>query len=48
MKKLALQREAFNPHVITDPLYFYDSTKGSYRALDSDLYDDIVGMRYRL
>ena len=48
MKKLSLQREGYNPDLISDPLFFYDSVKGAYRALDSCLYKDIVEMRFRL
>lgn len=48
LKKLALQKEGFNPNVIKDPLYCYDSSKGTYRALDSPVYDDIMEMRFRI
>ena len=48
MKKMALQREGYNPEVITDPLFFYDSVKGAYRSLDSCVYNDIMEMRMRI
>ena len=48
IKKLDLQREGFNPHVIEDRMFFYDVVKGAYRRLDACLYEDIVEMRCRL
>ena len=48
LKKLALQREGYDPDQITDPLYYYDSVKGLYVPLDSSLHRDIVHMRMRL
>ena len=48
LKKLALQREGYNPDVISDPLYFYDNASGGYKALDAELYEDIVSKKMRL
>jgi len=48
IKKMDLQREGFNPHVIEDRMFFYDVAKGAYRQLDACLYNDIVEMRCRL
>jgi len=48
LKKLALQREGYNPEVITDQMYFLDSEKGAYRQLDNCLYDAIVHSRLRI
>lgn len=48
LKKLALQREGYNPHAIQDRMYFYDGVKGAYRTLDHCLYQDIIEMRCRL
>ena len=48
LKKLALQREGYNPEVITDQMYFLDSEKGAYRQLDNCLYDAIVNSRLRI
>jgi len=41
LKKLALQREGYNPHVIQDQMFFLDAVKGAYRQLDACLYNDI-------
>ena len=41
-------REGYNPTVVTDPLFFYNSAVGSYCELDTCLYEDIVSMRCRL
>lgn len=43
-----LVREGFNPEVVADPLYFFDSSLGGYCPLDSCLYQEIVSMRCRL
>jgi len=46
IRKLDLVREGFNPQLVSDPLYFYNSSK--YIKLDSCLYEDIISMRCRL
>ena len=48
LKKLALQREGYNPEVIADQMYFLDAEKGAYRQLDHCLYDAIVNSRLRI
>ena len=48
LKKLALQREGYNPNVIRDQMFFLDAVKGAYRQLDNCLYNDIVHSRLRL
>jgi len=48
LKKIALQREGYNPYLIEDKLFFLDVVKGAYRSLDRCLYHDIVEMRCRL
>jgi len=47
-RKLDLVREGFNPALVSDPLYFYNSSSGGYKRLDSCLYEDIVSMKCRL
>jgi len=47
-RKLDLVREGFNPSLVSDPLYFYNSSQGGYMRLDSGLYDEIMSMRCRL
>jgi len=47
-RKLDLVREGFNPSLVSDPLFFYNSSSGGYMRLDSCLYDDIVSMKCRL
>ncbi len=48
IRKLDLVREGYNPTVVSDPLFFYNSAVGSYCELDTCLYEDIVSMRCRL
>ena len=48
LKKLALQREGYNPNVIQDEMFFLDAVKGAYRQLDNCLYNDIIHSRCRL
>lgn len=47
-RKLDLVREGFNPVLVSDPLFFYNSSSGGYTRLDSCLYEDIVSMKCRL
>jgi len=47
-RKLDLVREGYNPSIVSDPLYFYNSSSGGYTPLDSCLYDEIVSMKCRL
>merc|ERR1712105_206337 len=47
-RKTELVREGYNPSMVTDPLYFYNSSLGGYCRLDSCLYEDIVTMKCRL
>ena len=48
VRKLDLVREGYNPSLVSDPLYFYNSSSGGYTRLDTCIYDDIVTMRCRL
>ncbi len=48
MKKLSLQREGYNVSTVSDPLFFFDSSKGGYRPLDHATYDDLVNLQVRL
>ena len=47
-RKLDLVREGYNPSIVSDPQYFYNSSSGGYTPLDSCLYDEIVSMKCRL
>lgn len=47
-RKLDLVREGFNPVLVSDPLFFYNSSSGGYTRLDSCLYEEIVSMKCRL
>ena len=47
IRKLELVREGYNPMVVSDPLFFYNSAVGSYCELDTCLYEEIVSMRCR-
>merc|ERR1711934_191792 len=48
IRKLDLVREGFNPQLVSDPLFFYNSSSGGYCKLDSCLYEEIISMRCRL
>ena len=48
IKKLSMQREGFNPKLVSDPLYFLDATKESYVPLDKGLYHEISERRVRV
>ena len=48
LKKLALQREGYNPHLVKDPLYFLDATKGTYKPLDDQIYQEIQDQGIRI
>jgi len=42
IKKVDFQREGYNPMIVQDPLYFYNSSQGGYCKLDVELYSDIL------
>jgi len=48
IRKLDLVREGFNPQLVSDPLFFYNSSSGGYCKLDTCLYEEIISMRCRL
>ncbi|KAL1115300.1 hypothetical protein AAG570_007331 [Ranatra chinensis] len=48
LKKIDLQKEGYNPNLIQDPLYFFDSKSGTYTRLTPQLYDEIVSNVVRL
>ena len=48
IRKLDLVREGFNPTLVRDPLFFYNSSLGGYCPLDTCLYEDIISSRCRL
>jgi fatty-acyl-CoA synthase len=41
-KKRELIREGFDPHLVSDPLFFQDTKLGTYRPLNADSYAAIV------
>lgn len=47
LPKVALQKEAYNPSIISDPLFYLDTTSGSYQKLDYSLYEDILNGQLR-
>ncbi|XP_045610956.1 long-chain fatty acid transport protein 4 isoform X2 [Procambarus clarkii] len=47
LKKIAIQKEGFNPNVIKDKIYFLDAKKKEYVPLTIDLYDKIVSGEVR-
>jgi len=42
IRKMDFQREGYNPMIVQDPLYFYNSSQGGYCKLDVELYSDIL------
>lgn len=48
IRKLDLVREGFNPSLVNDPLFFYNSSSDGYCRLDDCLYEDIISMKCRL
>ena len=47
VRKLDLQREGFDPTVVTDPLYYRDDDKQSYRPLDPAAHTRILDKEIR-
>jgi fatty-acyl-CoA synthase len=47
-KKHELVRERFNPHHVTDPLFFREPKSGEYRPIDADAYARILDGSIRL
>jgi acyl-CoA synthetase (AMP-forming)/AMP-acid ligase II len=47
-KKDALRAEGFDPHKVSDPVYFRDPASGDYTAMTEQLYADVVNGRLRL
>ena len=48
LKKLALQREGYNPQLVSDPIYFLDAAKGMYKPLDDQIYEEIQNQGIRI
>ena len=48
LKKLALQREGYDPNVIDDKMFFYNKSEGAYQPLDIQLYNEVMQMRCNL
>lgn len=48
LSKNSLQREGYNPHIINEPVYFFDSKQDKYIRLDHKLYNDIQNSLVRL
>ncbi|XP_053147766.1 long-chain fatty acid transport protein 6 isoform X1 [Hemicordylus capensis] len=47
-QKFQLVGEGFNPSAISDPLYFFDSSKKSYVLLTKELHDEILSGQVKL
>lgn len=47
IKKTALKDEAFDPKRVSDPLFFLDPNKEEYIPLTEEVYEDILGGKYR-
>ena len=48
LKKLALQREGYDPNLIDDKMFFYNKSEGAYQPLDIQLYNEVMQMRCNL
>jgi fatty-acyl-CoA synthase len=48
LKKKELSREGFDPHLVSDPLFFRDPKSGGYRPLDAAFYARILDGSIRL
>ena len=44
-KKVDLKKEAFNPHLVADQLFYLDQKNEKYLPLTNQIYDDIVNCR---
>ncbi|XP_037927510.1 long-chain fatty acid transport protein 4-like [Teleopsis dalmanni] len=47
LRKVDLQKDGFDPNVISDKLYYYDSSKGKYEVLNLDVYNKILSNNIR-
>ncbi|XP_043573996.1 long-chain fatty acid transport protein 6 [Chiloscyllium plagiosum] len=47
-KKMKLVEEAFNPMIITEPLYFLDTFEKSYILMTEQIYDQILSFKIKL
>jgi fatty-acyl-CoA synthase len=47
-KKQELMREGFDPHLVTDPLFFREPKSGAYRPVDDGAYARILDGSIRL
>lgn len=47
LPKVTLQKESYDPSVVTDPLYYLDTKGGAYRMLNTTLYQDILNGQIR-
>ena len=48
LKKLALQKEGYDPNLIDDKMFFYNKSEGAYQPLDIQLYNEVMQMRCNL
>jgi hypothetical protein len=48
LKKDVLRDEGFDPHKVSDPVYFRDPASGDYTAMTEQLYSDVVNGKLRL
>ncbi|GBM44708.1 Long-chain fatty acid transport protein 1 [Araneus ventricosus] len=48
LKKVAYQKEGYNPEQISDPIFFLDAKQKTYIPLTKELYSDIVTGKYKL
>lgn len=48
LKKLDLQKEAYDVGVVKDALYFYNAKANDYERLTKNVYDDIIRGKVRL
>ena len=47
LKKVELRNDGYNPSVVNDKLFYFDSKAGQYVPLNSEIYDNIVKGKIR-
>ena len=47
LKKVELRNDGYNPSVVNDKLFYFDSKAGQYVPLNSEIYDNIIKGKIR-
>lgn len=46
--KMQLVKDGFNPHVVSDPLFYIDHSKKSFQLLDHAYYENMIAIQAKL